>query len=157
MFVYFFVWFGLDFFVLVLFSFPSPSSQLYLCKWFGGPVVSALGAPKPCIVLSHLTDYVDLGSPQTSAKSLDSKRTESVRSHSSVWMAVLLSARGQERMSRLSLPSSTFLSAVMGRVFQCLLLFVCRSVGHAKFRKHTLQNSHLEPCSDTSCRRGLFA
>lgn len=141
---------------MVLFSLP-PYSQLYLYKWLGGPVVSALRAPKPCIVLSHLTDCIDLGSPQTNAKSLDSKKTESVRSHSGVWMAVLLSARGQRWMSRLSLPSSTFISAVMGCVFQCLLLFVCRSVGHAKFRKHALQNSHFEPCSDTSCRQGLFA
>ena len=56
-------------------------------KWFGGPVVSVLGAPKTWLVLSHLTFGVDLGSPQTSAKSLDRNRTQSVRSHSRVWMA----------------------------------------------------------------------
>lgn len=62
----------------------------------------------------------------------------------SAWL-VLLTRQGPES---LSLPSSTFISAAIGYIFQGLQLFACRGVWYGKFRKDAFQNSHFGPCSD---------
>lgn len=136
-----------------VFSLPLPSICSY--KKSGGPAVSALGISKTWLVPSHLTFYVDWGSPLTSAQSLDSKRMQCV--FTLLCLDSCSSVCTRPRMDEsLSLPSSAFISVVMGCAFQCWPRFVCRSMWYTTLRKYTFQNPHFQPCSDVYMATGLY-
>lgn len=83
-------------------------------------------------------------------KSRQEEKRVYVHAPVSGWL-VLLTRQGPQS---LSLPSSAFISAAIGYIFQGLQLFMCRGVWYGKFGKYAFQNSHFEPCSDTFMAAG---